>query len=69
VLLNQSVTFNAVFAALRRVSPGLLADARAERAATARLRDQLQIKTPALGQLVGACRAATSRRSCWPNGS
>jgi ribose transport system ATP-binding protein len=53
VLLNQSVTFNAVFAALRRVSPGLLADARAERAAAARLRDQLQIKTPSLDQLVG----------------
>jgi ribose transport system ATP-binding protein len=52
-LLNQSVTFNAVFAALRRVSPGLLADARAERAAAARLRDQLQIKTPSLDQLVG----------------
>jgi ribose transport system ATP-binding protein len=53
VLLNQSVTFNAVFAALRRVSPGLFADARAERAAAASLRDQLQIKTPSLDQLVG----------------
>ncbi len=53
VLLNHSVTFNAVFAALARVSPGLFADARAERAAAGRLRDQLQIKTPDLGQLVG----------------
>ena len=52
VLLNQSVTFNAVFAALARVSPGLFADAEAERSATARMRDQLQIKTPNLGQLV-----------------
>ena len=53
VLLNQSVVFNAVFAALARVSPGLLVDARAERAAAQRLCDQLQIKTPGLGQLVG----------------
>ena len=53
VLLNQSVTFNTVFAALSRVSPGLLADARAERAAATRLCEQLQIKTPTLGQLVG----------------
>ncbi len=52
VLLNQSVTFNAVFAALARVSPGLFADAKAERAAATRMRDQLQIKTPNLGQLV-----------------
>ncbi|WP_226780612.1 sugar ABC transporter ATP-binding protein [Oceaniglobus trochenteri] len=53
VLLNQSVTFNAVFAALSRVSPGLLADARAERAAAQKLCDQLRIKTPTLEQLVG----------------
>jgi len=52
VLLNQSVTFNAVFAAMARVSPGLFADASAERAAATRMRDQLQIKTPNLGQLV-----------------
>jgi len=53
VLLNQSVTFNAVFAALARVSTGLFADASAERAAARRMCDQLQIKTPSLGQLVG----------------
>jgi ribose transport system ATP-binding protein len=53
VLLNQSVTFNAVFAALSRVSPGLFADASAERAAARRMCEQLQIKTPSLGQLVG----------------
>ena len=53
VLLNQSVTFNTVFAALARVSPGLLANARAEREAASRLCDQLLIKTPSLGQLVG----------------
>ncbi len=52
VLLNQSVTFNTVFAALARVSPGLFADARAEQAAAKRLCDQLQIRTPGLGQLV-----------------
>ncbi len=53
VLLNQSITFNAVFAALTRVSPGILADANAERAAASRMCEQLQIKTPGLGQLVG----------------
>jgi ribose transport system ATP-binding protein len=53
VLLNQSITFNAVFAALSRVSPGLFADAKAERAATSRMCEQLQIKTPSLGQLAG----------------
>ncbi|MBC7735752.1 MAG: sugar ABC transporter ATP-binding protein [Candidatus Saccharibacteria bacterium] len=53
VLLNQSVTFNAVFAALSRVSTGLFADGSAERAAARRMCDQLQIKTPSLGQLVG----------------
>ena len=68
VLLYQSVTFYAVFAALARLSPGLFADARAERAAAARLCDQLQIKTPHLGQLWVVCREATSKRWCWPNG-
>ncbi|MEO8245324.1 MAG: sugar ABC transporter ATP-binding protein, partial [bacterium] len=53
VLLNQSITFNTVFAALARVSPGLFASARAEREAASRLCDQLQIKTPSLGQLAG----------------
>jgi len=53
VLLNQSITFNAVFAALARVSPGLFASARAERAAASRMCDQLQIKTPSLEQLAG----------------
>ena len=53
VLLNQSITFNTVFAALARVSPGIFASARAEREATSRLCDQLQIKTPSLGQLAG----------------
>lgn len=53
VLLNQSVTFNAVFAALSRVSPGLFADASAERAAARRMCELLQIKTPSLGQFVG----------------
>ena len=52
VLLNQSVTFNTVFAALGRISPGVFADAGAERAAATRMCDQLQIKTPHLGQLV-----------------
>jgi len=53
VLLNQSITFNTVLAALTRVSPGLFASARAEREATSKLRDQLQIKTPTLDQLAG----------------
>lgn len=53
VLLNQSITFNAVFAALSRVSPGLFADAKAERTATNRMCEQLQIKTPSLDQLAG----------------
>ena len=53
VLLNQSVTFNTVFAALARVSPGLFANARAEREAASRLCAQLQIKTPSLNQLAG----------------
>jgi ribose transport system ATP-binding protein len=53
LLLNQSITFNTVFASLPRVSPGLFSSARAEREATSKLRDQLQIKTPTLEQLAG----------------
>ncbi len=53
LLLNQSITFNTVFAALARVSPGLFANALAEREATKRLCRQLQIKTPGLNQLAG----------------
>ncbi|MBC7739004.1 MAG: sugar ABC transporter ATP-binding protein, partial [Candidatus Saccharibacteria bacterium] len=53
VLLNQSITINTVFAALSRVSPGVFANARSERAAASRLCDQLHIKTPSLTQLAG----------------
>ncbi|OSP53447.1 sugar ABC transporter ATP-binding protein [Pseudoruegeria sp. SK021] len=52
VLLGMSVTFNTVYAALKQVSPGLFANAMAERAAGEKYRDQLRIKTPNLEQLV-----------------
>ena len=53
VLLRQSVRFNIVYGALRRISRGLFADASAERRAAERFRRTLRIRTPMLEQLVG----------------
>ena len=67
-MLNQSINFNSVFLALFCVSPGIVANARAERAARPGCAISCRSRRPAGPSLQAGCRGAISKRSCWRNG-